>query len=188
MTKPSLQHIIPMLFALALSTHVISDTSVQDPETIGRALDGEMIATFENFGRGESGLLESIPITVKNLSESTMYEFLFDRRIHQIAIQFWDNDVILNDPFENIQERMMGDTPMHLIRLEPGQSHLIDIRIDDYADSSIYKHLDAVRMLFNFTVPIYQEGTDTSKDSSLEWMRVFMSPTAVPVIEHSAPD
>jgi len=184
MTKINLLHFVTVLTAIALSTLTAADTEVKEIELLGSAIGGEIVATFNGFGRDESGFIEKIPITIKNMSESTAYEFLFDRRVHQIAIQLRDNEVVLNDPFKDIEERMMGDTPLNLIKLAPGQTQLIDIELNEYVERAIYEKRDFVSILFNFTVPIYQVGADTTEDSSIEWMRVYMFPKSVPVVEY----
>lgn len=176
--------IITLLSSIVLFSLSYADVDLQEPELVGSALDGDIIATFEGFGRNESGLFERIPITVKNVSEATSYELLLDPRIHQIAIQLWDGDAALNDPFENVPQRRMGDVRLNLLRLDPGQAHLIDVDVNEFIESNIYEHLEEINIFFSLTVPIYNEDADTTHDSSLGILQVSMSPKFVRVVKN----
>lgn len=152
-------------------------------EVVGRGANDNVIVTFEGIDRMEAGAPGSILLAFRNVSESTTYELLMDERLSaRMALQLYDEDTPINDPYLDIPSRMLGDLSLDLTRMEPGDVFEYRMNIGEFADSELYEHLEVLNIQFQMSVPIYHEGADTSRDEWIEIMHVLNTLRNVPVV------
>lgn len=175
-----------IMVASQLST-AQTGTESDGMDIVGRGAGGDVIVTFEGINRAGTGALGSVFLKFRNVSDSAVYELLMDERLSgRMALQLYDGENPINDPYLEIPSRMLGDISLDLTRMEPGDVFEYRMDVGEFSDRELYEHLDVVNIQFQMSIPIYHEGADTSRDEWIEIMHVLSTLRDLPVINGPA--